>query len=188
MIRIWKRMFPPQSPAFYAQVWLFLSNLLFKTVKKFSIKSGAVRKEHPLSYTEQFLFVLSFNVAPYFQFKKNFFLFDSWPFLKLCMFWFWLPAHEYLDRNLHIFLAKWFFLSFDRTILREKEWERGLSCPSIVWLLKKTTRTFNFLRKFLLIKNIRNFRINCRNELQYSYIFIMYMRGFAPSLIPHSLD
>ena len=43
------------------------------------------------------------------------------------------------------------------------------------------------LTNFLLAKNIRNFRINLRNKLLYSLIFIMYMRGFVPSLIPPSL-
>ena len=38
-----------------------------------------------------------------------------------------------------------------------------------------------------LVKNIRNLRINLRNKLLYPYIFIMYMRGFVPSLIPRSL-
>ena len=33
-------------------------------------------RRQPLLYTEQFLFVLSFNFAPYFQ-LKNFFLFNK---------------------------------------------------------------------------------------------------------------
>ena len=33
-------------------------------------------RKQPLSYTKQFLFVLSFNVAPYFQLKILFFLFN----------------------------------------------------------------------------------------------------------------
>ena len=33
-------------------------------------------KKQPLSYTKQFLFVLSFNVAPYFQLKNLFYLFN----------------------------------------------------------------------------------------------------------------
>ena len=36
-----------------------------------------MRRGQPIPYTEKFLFVLSFNVAPYFQLKKiSFFLFN----------------------------------------------------------------------------------------------------------------
>jgi len=38
----------------------------------------------------------------------------------------------------------------------------------------------NGLNVFISKKKIRNLQINLRNELLYSYIFIMYMRGFAP--------
>ena len=42
---------------------------------------------------------------------------------------------------------------------------------------------------FLLVINIRTLGINLRNELLYLFIFITYMRGymrgFAPSSIPH---
>ena len=55
-----------------------------------------------------------------------------------------------------IFLAKWLSHSFDRMILRKKKRGRKPSCPPIFWLLKKATRTFNFLRMFLLAKDIRN--------------------------------
>ena len=48
--------------------------------------------------------------------------------------------------------------------------------PSNFLLLKKTTRIFKFLRTFSFVKNIRNLRINLRNELLYSYVFIAYMR------------
>ena len=61
-----------------------------------------------------------------------------------------------------------------------------LSCPPIFRLLKTATRIFIFLLTFLLVKNILNLHINLRNEPLHSYIFIMYMRGFAPSLIPRS--
>jgi len=33
---------------------------------------------------------------------------------------------------------------------------------------------------FLLVKNIRNLRINLRNELLHSRVFIAYMREFTP--------
>jgi len=58
------------------------------------------------------------------------------------------------------FLAKWLSHSFDRMILGKKERWRRPSCPSIFWLLKKATRTFNFLRMFLLVKDIRNLQIS----------------------------
>ena len=52
--------------------------------------------------------------------------------------------------------AKWLSHNFDRMILRKKERGRKPSCPPIFWLIKKPTRTFNFLRIFLLVKDIRN--------------------------------
>ena len=85
------------------------------------------------------------------------------------------------------FLAKWLSLSFDHTIFRNMGWGRRPSCHAIFRLHKKATINFNFNEFFLLAKNIRNFRINLRNKLLYSLIFIMYMRGFVPSLIPPSL-
>ena len=54
------------------------------------------------------------------------------------------------------FLAKWLSHNFDRMLLRKKERERKPSCPPIIWLIKKATRTFNFLRIFLLVKYLRN--------------------------------
>ena len=39
-------------------------------VTNFSVKSGALMRKQPLSYTKYSLFVLSFNVAPYFQLKQ----------------------------------------------------------------------------------------------------------------------
>ena len=36
----------------------------------FNVKSESLRRDSPLSYTEQILFILSFNVPPYFQLKK----------------------------------------------------------------------------------------------------------------------
>ena len=36
----------------------------------FSVKSEGLRRGQHISYTEWFLFVLSFNVAPYFQLEK----------------------------------------------------------------------------------------------------------------------
>ena len=52
--------------------------------------------------------------------------------------------------------AKWLSHNFDRMILRKKEQGRKPSCPPIFWLIKKATRTFNFLQIFLLVKDIRN--------------------------------
>ena len=60
----------------------FYQFYFIKTVKNFSVKSMALRREQPLSYTEQFLFVLSFNVAPYFQLKKLVFYFNFWTFFN----------------------------------------------------------------------------------------------------------
>ena len=70
------------------------------------------------------------------------------------------------------FFAKWLSHSFNRKILRKKERGRKPSCPPIFLLLKKATRTFNFLRTFSLVKNIRNLRINLRNKLLYSYVLL----------------
>ena len=38
--------------AFYAKVWLFATILLFKTIKSFSVKSEALRRGQPISYTD----------------------------------------------------------------------------------------------------------------------------------------
>ena len=54
------------------------------------------------------------------------------------------------------FLAQWLSHNFDRMILRKKERGTKPSCPPIFWLIKKATRTFNFLRIFLLVKDLRN--------------------------------
>ena len=54
------------------------------------------------------------------------------------------------------FFAKWLSHNFDRMILRKKERGRKPSCPPIFWLIKKASRTFNFLRIFLLVKDLRN--------------------------------
>ena len=37
---------------FFTKVWLFLSTLLFKTLKNFSVKSRTLMREQPLSYTK----------------------------------------------------------------------------------------------------------------------------------------
>ena len=52
--------------------------------------------------------------------------------------------------------AKWFSHNFDRMILRKKSGGGSLVALPIFWLIKKATRTFNFLRIFLLVKDIRN--------------------------------
>ena len=50
-------------------------------------------------------------------------------------------------------MAKWLFHSFGRTMLGKKEQgSRPSSYPPTNWLFKKATRTFNFLRTFLLVK------------------------------------
>ena len=85
------------------------------------------------------------------------------------------------------FLAKWLSHSFNLMILRKKERGRRPSCPPFFLLLKKATRTLNFLRMFLLVKDIRNLQNSLRKELLYSHIFITYMRGFTPSSVPRSL-
>ena len=54
------------------------------------------------------------------------------------------------------FLAKWLSHNFDRMILRKEERGRKPSCPPIFWLIEKATGTFNFLRIFLLVKDLRN--------------------------------
>ena len=46
--------------------------------------------------------------------------------------------------------------NFDRMILRKIRRGRKPSCLPIFWLIKKATRTFNFLRIFLLVKDLRN--------------------------------
>ena len=78
-----------------------------------------------------------------------------------------------------IFLAKWLSQSFNRKILRKKERGRKPSCPLIFDYLKRRLELVIVLQTFSLIKNIRNLRINLRNELLYSYIFIAYMREFT---------
>jgi len=86
LLRAWKRLFPPQRSVLYAKIWIFLSILFYKTVSNLSIMSGELRREQPFSYTEWFLFVLSFDVAPYFQLKKLAFLYNFWTFLNQCIF------------------------------------------------------------------------------------------------------
>ena len=74
-------------------------------------------------------------------------------------------------------MAKWLSLSFDQTILRKRGGGGGLIALQFLGYLKRQLEPTNvFVRK----KNIRNLRINLRNELLYSYIFIMYMSGVCP--------
>ena len=75
-------------------------------------------------------------------------------------------------------------------MILEKRNEGGglVAPPPVSWLLKKATRTFNFLQMILLVKDIRKFRISLRNELLYSYVFITYMREFIPSTVYRSLQ
>ena len=65
-------------------------------------------------------------------------------------------------------------------ILRKKSGGGGLVPLRFPGYLKKATRTFNVLRTFLLVKDIRNLQINLRNKLLYFHVFITYMRGFTP--------
>ena len=53
-------------------------------------------------------------------------------------------------------LAKWLSHNFGRMVLSKKERGRKPSCPPFFWLIKKATRTFNFLRIFLIVKDMRN--------------------------------
>ena len=73
-----------------------------------------------------------------------------------------------------IFFAKWLSHIFDRMILRKKERGRKPSCPSIFWLIKKATRTFNFLLIFLLVKDIHNLQMSLCKEL-FILIFILHI-------------
>ena len=50
-----------------------LSQLYFLKQWNFSVKSKALVRVQPLSYTEYFPFILRFNVALYFQLKKTLF-------------------------------------------------------------------------------------------------------------------
>ena len=78
---------------------------------------------------------------------------------KFAYLFFWLIGF-------FIVLIEWFW--------EKKERGRTPSCPPIFRLLIKATRTLNFLRIFLLVKNIRNLQISLRNELLYSHDFITY--------------
>ena len=111
-LRIWNGLSPLQFLALCAKVWLFATILLFKTIKSFSVKSEGLRRGQPMSYTEWFLFVLSFNVAPYFQLKKLVFLCNhtaNWP-----------------DRILVPYSTKW----SDGSILQCADWAKYWGeCP-----------------------------------------------------------
>ena len=174
-----KGAFPFQRPTLYAKVLLFLLTLLFKTVKNFSVKIGALRRKSPFHIQSHFCFVLSCNVAPYFQLKKNCFLY-------LIYEHFWINAcfgfsSPHINNNKKFaycfFLAEWLSHSFNWKILRKKKRGRRPCCPPIFWLLKKATETFILLRTFSLVKNIRNLRINLRNELLYSYVLLRIWGG-----------
>ena len=120
--------------------------------------------------------------------KKLFFYLISERFWINACFDFGSPhMNTYNEICIFSFLAKWLFLSFDQTILRKKSGGGGLVALQSFGYLKRATRTFNLLRAFLLIKNRRKFLIKFCNELLYSCIFITYMRGLVPSLIPCSL-
>ena len=96
------------------------------------------------------------------------------------MFDFGSPHINYLNEIcilILFFLAQRLSLSFDQTILRNKGGERGLFALQFFGYLKRQLELIIFNERFLLVKNIRNLRINLRNKLLYSYIFIMYVRG-----------
>ena len=59
-----------------------------------------------------------------------------------------------------------------------RDGEGGLAALQFFGYLKRLLELLIFERTFLLIKNMRNLRINLRNKLLYSYIFIMCTRGF----------
>ena len=64
---------PLRNPSLFTQIFLIVLKSRTVAESNFSVKSRALRREQSLSYTEQFLFVLSFNVASYFQLKNTFF-------------------------------------------------------------------------------------------------------------------
>ena len=134
-------------------------------------------RKQPLSYTKSICF--NFNIAPYFPLKK------TWCFFYLISGRFWINTcfdfgspqmNNKTKRNLHIcFLTKWLSHSSDRMILRKKERRRRPSCYlKSFWLLKTATRTFNFLRMFLSVKDIPNLQISLRKKFLYSHVFITY--------------
>ena len=76
----------------------------------------------------------------------------------------------------YFFLAKWLSHNFDRMILRKKERGRKPSCPPIFWLIKKATRTFNFLRIFLLVKIYVTYKLAYVKNLLFSCFYYTYER------------
>ena len=74
------------------------------------------------------------------------------------------------------FLAKWLSHNFNRMILRKKERGRKPSCPPNFWLIKKATRTFKFLRIFLLVKDIRNLYLAYVKNFLFSCFYYTYER------------
>ena len=59
-----------QRPALYAKSFLLFKKWSEEKESNFSVKSEALMRKYLRSYTKSFLFVLSFNVAPYFPLKK----------------------------------------------------------------------------------------------------------------------
>ena len=89
---------------------------------------------------------------------------------------------------LFIFLAKWLSHNFDRMILRKRERGRKPSCPPSFWLIKKATRTFNFLRIFLSVKIYVTYKLAYVKNFLFSCFYYTYERvRFAPSSVPLSL-
>ena len=65
---------------------------------------------------------------------------------------------------------------------KKEEWGRKPSCPPNFGYLKGNYNLL-FFTKVLMVISI----CNLRTELLYLYIFIIYIRGFAPVSIPKSL-
>ena len=78
------------------------------------------------------------------------------------------------------FLAKWLSHSFIRKILRKRGEGGSLVALQFFDYLKRQLELLIFFTNILFVKNIRNLRINLRNEPLYSYAFIVYMREFTP--------
>ena len=62
----------------------------------------------------------------------------------------------------------------------KKKGGRRPSCTTIFRYSKRQLELFIFLQTFLLVINIRNLRIDLRNELLYLYIFYYVYEGVLP--------
>jgi hypothetical protein len=69
-------------------------------------------------------------------------------------------------------------MAFSRFLLNDFEKKGGGGGPVALQFFGYLKRALKLL--ILLVINIHNLRINLDNELQYSYIFITYIRGVQP--------